>query len=45
MQKMINAPQAVVDEMVEGYLKAHPDLVAGTIGRLLTCGSEASWRS
>jgi phosphoenolpyruvate---glycerone phosphotransferase subunit DhaK len=30
MQKMINAPQAAVDEMVEGYLKAHPDLVAGT---------------
>ncbi len=30
MQKMINAPEAAVDEMVEGYLKAHPDLVAGT---------------
>jgi len=30
MKKMINAPQAAVDEMVEGYLKAHRDLVAGT---------------
>jgi dihydroxyacetone kinase-like protein len=30
MQKMINAPQAAVDEMIEGYLKAHPKLVAGT---------------
>ncbi len=26
MQKIINLPQAVVDEMVEGYVKAHPDL-------------------
>ena len=23
MQKIINEPQAVVDEMVEGYVKAH----------------------
>lgn len=30
MQKIINEPQAVVDEMVEGYVKAHPDLVATT---------------
>jgi dihydroxyacetone kinase-like protein len=30
MQKMVNEPQAVVDEMVEGYMKAHPDLVAAT---------------
>jgi phosphoenolpyruvate---glycerone phosphotransferase subunit DhaK len=38
MQKMINAPEAAVDEMVEGYLKAHPDLVAGTDNpRVLKC--------
>ena len=30
MQKIINAPQAAVDEMVEGYLKAHRDLIEGT---------------
>jgi len=30
MQKMINAPQTTVDEMVEGYLKAHSDLVTRT---------------
>jgi phosphoenolpyruvate---glycerone phosphotransferase subunit DhaK len=30
MQKMVNEPQAVVDEMVEGYVKAHPELVAAT---------------
>jgi len=30
MQKIINEPQAVVDEMVEGYVKAHSDLVATT---------------
>jgi dihydroxyacetone kinase-like protein len=30
MQKIINSPQAVVDEMVEGYVKAHPDIVAKT---------------
>jgi dihydroxyacetone kinase-like protein len=28
MQKIINNPQAVVDEMVEGFILAHPDLVA-----------------
>lgn len=30
MQKVINDPSKVVDEMVEGYLKAHPNLVAKT---------------
>jgi dihydroxyacetone kinase-like protein len=30
MQKIINEPQAVVDEMVEGYVKAYPDLVTTT---------------
>ena len=30
MQKIINAPQAAVDEMVEGYLKAHRGLIEGT---------------
>ena len=30
MQKIINEPQAVVDEMVEGYVKAHSDLLATT---------------
>jgi phosphoenolpyruvate---glycerone phosphotransferase subunit DhaK len=30
MQKVINDPAKVVDEMVEGYVKAHPDLVAKT---------------
>lgn len=30
MQKIINHPANVVDEMVEGFLKAHPDLVAAT---------------
>jgi dihydroxyacetone kinase-like protein len=30
MQKIINQPQAVVDEMLEGYFKAHPGLVART---------------
>jgi phosphoenolpyruvate---glycerone phosphotransferase subunit DhaK len=30
MQKIINQPSAVVDEMVQGYLRAHPDLVAAT---------------
>ena len=30
MQKIINNPADVVDEMVQGYLKAHPDLVAET---------------
>jgi dihydroxyacetone kinase-like protein len=28
MQKFINDPQTVVDEMLQGYIKAHPDLVA-----------------
>ncbi len=30
MQKVINDPAKVVDEMVEGYVKAHPNLVAKT---------------
>ena len=30
MQKIINEPQAVVDEMVEGYVKTHSVLVATT---------------
>jgi len=30
MQKIINEPQTVVDEMVEGYVKAHPDVVSTT---------------
>jgi dihydroxyacetone kinase-like protein len=30
MQKVINDPSKVVDEMVEGYIKAHPNLVART---------------
>ncbi len=30
MQKVINNPAQVVDEMVEGYIKAHPNLVAKT---------------
>ena len=30
MQKFINDPQAVVDEMLEGFVKAHGDLVAKT---------------
>ncbi|MGA2362580.1 MAG: dihydroxyacetone kinase subunit DhaK [Candidatus Aminicenantales bacterium] len=30
MQKIINNPQAVVDEMLEGFIKAHPDRVART---------------
>ena len=30
MQKFINNPQDVVDEMLEGFVKAHPDLVART---------------
>jgi len=30
MQKFINNPQAVVDEMLEGFVKAHGDLVANT---------------
>jgi dihydroxyacetone kinase-like protein len=30
MQKIINDPNAVVDEMLEGYVKAFPDLIART---------------
>ena len=30
MQKIINNPSDVVDEMTQGYLKAHPDLVLPT---------------
>ena len=30
MQKIINNPQDVVDEMLEGFVKAHPDLIAKT---------------
>ncbi len=30
MQKFINDPQTVVDEMLEGFVKAHSDLVATT---------------
>ena len=30
MQKIINDPNAVVDEMLEGYAKAFPDLIART---------------
>jgi dihydroxyacetone kinase-like protein len=30
MQKITNDPAKVVDEMVEGYVKAHPDLVVKT---------------
>ena len=36
MQKFINDPSLVVDEMLQGYVKAHPDLVAATgNGRVL----------
>ena len=30
MQKFINNPQDVVDEMLEGFVRAHPDLIATT---------------
>ncbi len=30
MQKIINDPNEVVDEMLEGYVKAFPDLIAKT---------------
>lgn len=30
MQKIINEPSEVVDEMVQGYIRAHPDLVTET---------------
>lgn len=30
MQKIINEPSCVVDEMIQGYLKAHQDLVSAT---------------
>ena len=30
MQKFINDPSLVVDEMLQGFLKAHPDLVSNT---------------
>ncbi len=30
MQKIFNDPSQVVDEMVDGYVKAHPDLIAKT---------------
>lgn len=30
MQKFINDPSLVVDEMLQGYVKAHPDLVSQT---------------
>ena len=30
MQKFINRPDQVVDEMLQGFIKAHPDLIAGT---------------
>ena len=30
MQKIINSPEQVVDEMLEGYLKAHADVVSRT---------------
>lgn len=30
MQKFLNDPQCVVDEMLAGFLKAHPDLIAPT---------------
>lgn len=30
MQKIINKPNAVVDEMMEGFVKAHPGLIAKT---------------
>jgi dihydroxyacetone kinase-like protein len=30
MQKIINHPANVVDEMVEGFLQAHPDIIAAT---------------
>ncbi len=30
MQKFINNPQAAVDEMLEGFIKAMPDAIAGT---------------
>jgi dihydroxyacetone kinase-like protein len=30
MQRIINDPDLVVDEMVKGFLKAHPDIVAPT---------------
>ncbi len=35
MQKIINQPDAVVDEMLQGYLKAHPDIVAAENPRVL----------
>ena len=30
MQKIINDPSCVVDEMLQGYVKAHKDLVSTT---------------
>ena len=30
MQKIINDPSCVVDEMLQGFVKAHPDLVSMT---------------
>ncbi|MFN8619896.1 MAG: dihydroxyacetone kinase subunit DhaK [Chloroflexota bacterium] len=30
MQRLINDPNLVVEEMLRGFVKAHPDLVAGT---------------
>jgi dihydroxyacetone kinase-like protein len=30
MQKITNKPNEVVDEMIEGFVKAHPDLIAKT---------------
>jgi phosphoenolpyruvate---glycerone phosphotransferase subunit DhaK len=30
MQKFINNPDQVVDEMLQGFIKAHPDLISGT---------------
>ena len=30
MQKIVNKANEVVDEMIEGFVKAHPDLIAKT---------------
>ena len=30
MQRILNNPDDVVDEMLQGFLKAHPDIVEAT---------------
>ena len=41
MQRILNDPDHIVDEMLEGFVKAHPDLVKTTAHPRVLAAKEA----